>query len=208
MKTVNLLITIAYYGLLVTAFFIFKMSEDISRLAYLLLASIMPLILPLIAKVMRFRYSPYLTFIYLLFTMASMIFGNIYSFYRFTYFDTILHMTSGAIIAFLIYDVYCLLKKTTAINSREELVITLLFVEGVNMLVAFLWEVFEFALLVFFDNDAINHYTEGVYDTMIDMIVCFLGSLPILVFIFDYYRSKHKNVVIKATDNFITINRR
>ncbi len=44
------------------------------------------------------------------------------------------------------------------------------------MMIAFLWECFEFACLIFLNIDAINHYTQGVYDTMTDMIVCFLRA--------------------------------
>ena len=201
-KTFKYLLLAVFYGLLAYAFFIFRMYEDITRLGYLLLAFIMPFI-PMIIE--RFIKIPVIAvIIYDIFVLLAMILGNIYGFYRFKYFDTFLHFTSGILIATLVYVIYNFLKGDSKINNTKEFTMTALFVEGVNMLIAFLWELFEFMLLVFFDNDAINHYTEGVYDTMIDMTVCFIGGLIIIIFIYHYYKTKKKNIVIRTSDRFLS----
>ena len=200
MKTFKTLLLVLFYVLLAIAFFIFEMYNDISRLGYLLLASVMPII-PSILK--RFFIVPDVaTIIYDIFVLVAMILGNIYGFYRYTYFDTCLHFTSGILIATLVYIIYVYLKGSTEIKDTNAFIETGLFVQGVNMLVAYMWELFEFSLLVFFDNDAINHYTEGVYDTMIDMSVCFIGGLIIIAFIYHFYKTKKKNIVIKTVELF------
>lgn len=57
---------------------------------------------------------------------------------------------------------------------------------------------FEFACLIFLKIDAINHYTQGVYDTMTDMIVCFLGGLVFLTLLTRHER-KGKNDPLTAS---------
>ena len=39
-----------------------------------------------------------------------------------------------------------------------------------NMAVAQLWEFYEYVMLIFFKNDCINHYTQGVHDSNTDML--------------------------------------
>ncbi len=54
------------------------------------------------------------------------------------------------------------------------------------MSIAFLWEIFEYCGLVFFQHDASKHFTTGVHDTMQDMIVSMIGGLIITYLIYKF----------------------
>ena len=203
MKFVRILLMIGYYVLAIGSLFILGTLNDLSRIGYVLLACAMPLVPYLFTKVTKIKLTKVIILAYDLFVFGAMILGNIYGFYRFSGFDKILHTLSGVLISALVFIIYYKKKKGRLTKDRSDLVITLLFTMGVNMFVAFGWECFEFALLVFFDNDAIHHYDQGVYDTMTDMIVCFLGGLVTIAFIYHYFKTKKDNILIKAAKDFL-----
>lgn len=207
MKKLKYLVLTIFYLTLVIALFCLRLYEDIGRLGYLLLAAIMPLLPYCASYIVKLKFNDYMIVAYDIFIMAAMIGGNIFGFYSFTYFDQILHFTSGILIAFFIYLIYAYLKGDPSIKDKRSLFIATTYVLGLNAFIAFLWECFEFALLVFFGNDAINNASEGVYDTMTDMIVCFLGGLIIIASIIFYYKTKRKNFLFKAAESFIEDNR-
>ena len=72
---------------------------------------------------------------------------------------------------------------------------------------AFLWECFEFACLIFLKIDAINHFTSGVYDTMTDMIVCFIGGLLTSVILYFYFAKGKKSLLSNAVEKFYLDNK-
>ena len=207
MKKLKYLVLTIFYLTLIIALFYLRLYEDIGRLGYLLLAAIMPFLPYCVSYIVKLKFNDYMIIAYDIFVMAAMIGGNIFGFYSFTYFDQILHFTSGILIAFFIYLIYVYLKKDPSIKDKRSLFIATTYVLGLNSFIAFLWECFEFALLVFFGNDAINNASEGVYDTMTDMIVCFLGGLIIIASIIFYYKTKRKNFLIIAAESFIDDNR-
>ena len=51
------------------------------------------------------------------------------------------------------------------------------------MAIALCWEFFEYAMLIFFNNDAINHYTQGVHDSMTDMLCATIAGLLLTIWI-------------------------
>ena len=75
-----------------------------------------------------------------------------------------------------------ILKRSSKLDSIQEWHIFLVFVNAVNTAIAVYWEFYEYAMLIFFNNDAINHYTSGVHDTITDMLVCVAGGLVCLLY--------------------------
>ena len=61
---------------------------------------------------------------------------------------------------------YYLLSSNNEIKTKQEKRVFYVFINAVNMAIALCWEFFEYAMLIFFNNDAINHYTQGVHDSM------------------------------------------
>ena len=65
---------------------------------------------------------------------------------------------------------------------------------------------FKAVRLIFLKIDAINHYTQGVYDTMTDMIVCFLGGLIFLFLLTRSERKGKKDPLLHSLETFYKTN--
>lgn len=96
-------------------------------------------------------------------------------------------------------------KKTVVIKSGE-LSLFVVFINAINLSMAALWEFYEYAILVLFNNDAINHYTSGVHDSMGDMIVCMLGGLIVTGILYRSYKKQQTNFFVNLTKKFYQIN--
>ena len=115
---------------------------------------------------------------YLIYIYLTQVLGTTCQFYHLPYYDKIMHFLSGMIFVIIGY-VY--LQKYISFQK-----ILYIMINCVEMSLAFLWEVFEYSGLIFFNYDASHHYTTGVHDTMQDMIVSLLGGLIITYLIYKY----------------------
>lgn len=165
-----------------------------------------PVLVPIVLKMVRLHSTYEICLVNVIFAFFASIVGSVWGAYSIPYFDKVLHSTSGILIALLGYMIYAVLKKETNISKKNELILSLLFVHSFNMMIAVMWEFFEFAMLVLIGNDGINHYTTGVYDSMTDMLVAMLGGWVILFYIFHYYKTGKKNFWINLTDHFLETN--
>ena len=176
------------------------------QLGYLALTVVTSLIGPVFVHHFRLKNSWGLLFWSQLFITVSMIWGHTLNGYALTGFDKVLHFSSGVMICAAITLFYCWMKRQWKETTLRDLILKCICIQGINMLVAFLWEVFEFICLVFFDIDAINHYTQGVYDTMTDMIVCFIGGCLFLWLLTRQERKNKKNILIGSLEDFYQAN--
>lgn len=121
-------------------------------------------------------------FVWIVFIFLSHFLGVICELYnRWYYFDKVSHTFSGVLsgtVAVMILDRLNIKKKGFVI----------LFILSFTSMCAFLWEVFEFTCNALFGGDAQRVALTGVTDTMMDMIVAFIGSL----FVCLYYKAKKK----------------
>ena len=178
---------------------IFQLQHHLyAKLGYLAMALGVQLIGPLAVKGLKLKNAWGLLFWTQLFIAVAMIIGNTLNGYAIPCFDKVLHFSSGILICAGITLVYCWLKQQWTEDSRRHYLLKCLSIQGINLMIAFLWECFEFACLIFLKIDAINHYTQGVYDTMTDMIVCFLGGLVFLTLLTRHER-KGKNDPLTAS---------
>lgn len=120
-------------------------------------------------------------FIWIIFIFSSHFLGVICELYnKWYYFDKVSHTFSGVLsgtVGVMILDKMNIKKKGFGV----------LFTLSFTCLCAFLWEVFEFVCNTLFGGDAQRVVTTGVTDTMMDMIVAFVGCLFVCV---HYYRKK------------------
>lgn len=115
----------------------------------------------------------YISYVYL-----TQVLGTTCKLYDTPYYDKVMHSLSGIIFVVI---AYIILK-----NYIKEKPLLMIMINCVETAVAFLWEVFEYSGLVFFNYDASRHYTTGVHDTMQDMIFSFLAGLVITYFIYKF----------------------
>ena len=87
-------------------------------------------------------------------------------------------------------------------QSKREFTIFLIFINAVNMAVAQLWEFYEYAMLIFFKNDCINHYTQGVHDSITDMLCAAVAGICLTVFLVLYYKNGRRSFFVNIYEKF------
>lgn len=128
----------------------------------------------LLCGVFILKYDQHKIF-FLIYVYLSQVLGSLYHFYDFPYYDKAIHFLSGLLFVLLAY-----LWLKNQIHDRR-LLWTM--INCVEMACAFLWEVFEYCGLLFFNYDAIHHWSSGVHDTMQDMIISLAAGLLMSVII-------------------------
>lgn len=198
--------TLICFVLYIISLFISYMHNQGDKLELLLVAFITPWIMHIIFKLIKLR--PLILFIYInwIFCGVSTIYGSTMGGYSFSWFDALLHFMSGIFFTFIAYLLYCMATKKVKEDKINMKYILVFFINGVNALVAVMWELYEYSLLVFLNIDAINHYSEGVRDAMNDFIVCIMGGLIITIMVLYANKSNKKIGIIKIVEEFLTLN--
>ena len=145
----------------------------------------------IIQKLFKIKINDVVNLIYIIFIFMAHFLGVICELYNFIYwFDKFVHFLSGIVSSFV--AIYLLIK----FNKDKNLFFDILFIISVTLMIASLWEVFEYLSSYYFNVDPQKVVMTGVSDTMGDIIVAFLGS--ILVSISYYFEIKYNyNLVIK-----------
>lgn len=86
------------------------------------------------------------------------------------FYDKVTHTLSGILTAYAAI----LISKHYKVNN---LFFSILFIISFSCFWAVIWEIFEFICNIFFGGDAQKVMETGVDDTMLDMIVAFIGSI-------------------------------
>lgn len=176
------------------AFYINYTTGNQVRFNMTFVAILCPFILPVFLKIVKWKPIYEISMINLIFCYFAALWGSCLGGYSTAYFDKVVHFASGFCAMMIAYLLYCFIKKSIKFDDIKEFQLFIVFVNAVNITIAVLWEFYEYALLIFFKNDAVNHYTTGVHDSMTDMIVCTLGGLVVTVCLINAYR-KHKTSV-------------
>ena len=145
----------------------------------------------IIQKLFKIKINDGINFIYIIFIFMAHFLGVICDLYTKIYwFDKFVHFLSGIVSSFA--AIYILLK----FKKNKNLFFDILYIIAITLMIASLWEVFEYLASYYFNVDPQKVLLTGVNDTMSDIIVAFLGS--ILVSISYYYESKYNvNLLIK-----------
>ena len=70
------------------------------------------------------------------------------------------------------------------------------------MLIAVVWEIFEYAINLVLHNDPQKVLNTGVNDTMLDMIVCLIGALFLAICMYFYYQKGKKEFFMRTFEIF------
>lgn len=180
--------------------------KDYGTLGMSCVAIFTPLIVPVIFKLFRFHpvYEIYLlstVFMY----FASLV-GSSYHWYSYAGFDKVLHFCSGIFGLMIAVILFFAIRHSNQVRTKEDKTLFLIFINAVNMGIALIWEFYEYILLVFFNNDAINHYTQGVHDSITDMLCATVAGLLLTVLIVRYLRNGKANFFINVYEKFYTRN--
>ena len=151
----------------------------------------------IIQKLFKTKISDSINFIYIVFIFLAHFLGVIVDLYSKIYwYDKLVHFLSGIVTAFA--GIYFLVKN----KANKNIVFNILFIISFSMLIASIWEVFEYLSSCYFNVDPQKVLLTGVSDTMGDIIVALLGSLLVSI---GYYfeHSEDCNLIIKKFEKLI-----
>ena len=180
--------------------------QDMNALGMSVVACITPWIVPVIFRL--FHWKPIyeilicnITFVY----FASLI-GSCFHGYSVLGFDKVLDFSSGLLLTIAAVILFMVIKKSAHIDDPDDYRLFLLFINAMNLAIAVCWEFFEYAMLIFFQNDCINHYTQGVHDSITDMMCAGVGGLLVTLCIVHAYRHHHDNFITRLCEKFYILN--
>jgi hypothetical protein len=139
-----------------------------------------------------------------LFVYAAIFLGEAESFYfRFWWWDLMLHALSGVILAFAAFLVLYILYMQQRLSAKP--LILSLFAFSFSLAIGTLWEIFEFSMDEIFGT---NMQKSGLRDTMSDLIVDAGGALVVaaLGYHFLMQGQRHKGLIAQFIENFLNNN--
>lgn len=141
----------------------------------------------LFKKIIKINLSELFKFFYYIYIIISLLIGEIMLLMKNTlWFDKIVHFYFG----FIISIVAVLIIKHNSKNLKEKIFFNILFISGFALLAGNGWEFIEFTLDKLFHTNHQRWIETCVDDTMLDLLVTFLGSIIINVC---YYIETKKN---------------
>lgn len=147
------------------------------------------LFVPKILKcVFKVKVNPFIEFVYLVFVVLAQLFGSMLHFYsEIHWYDSFTHFLSGVLTAFLSIII---LDKLRKYNSKD-IVFNIIFIFAITLMVASLWEIFEFSSDKILGGDTQKVLLTGVDDTMKDIICALFGSVVFVVcYLYDLLKNK------------------
>lgn len=165
-------------------------------------ALITPFIIPGLFYLFKLKATNEIYIINLIFMYFASLIGSCFKGYSIPFFDKILHFSSGIFVSLLAIILFYIIKKEKKITDHQDYKIFLLFVFNTNLAIAMLWELYEYMMLILFNNDCINHYKTGVHDSMTDMLCALVAGILIVILINRYYKHEKKHFLLQLCENF------
>lgn len=192
------------HGVFCLALFLYRILHAEIYFAVLALAAPFFLLLPhLIFRV--FRKPPVAEMITLWFlysTLAFTIGMALQGYHILPYYDKLVHTLSGAFFSFLGLLIFILLMPQRTIGKAESRVAAA-FSFSFSMMIAAVWEIYEYILSLFTTLDPQNVLTTGVHDTMQDILVCLIGAVLFFLPEYFYFRKGRKDLFMRAYEAFL-----
>ena len=151
------------------------------------LSIILVLFLPRIFnKLLNTKINSQMEFIYIIFIFVSQFLGSVINlFNNIWWYDLLTHFISGILTAILALYVM----EWCGISKAKNKWFTLLFMTCFTLMIASLWEFVEFGTFIVLKMDVQHHLTTGVFDTMEDMLIAFLGNIVVsIIYLINSYK--------------------
>ncbi len=192
LRQILYLAIVIYVGTAIYAFVYNYRMNDMRGIGMGVVALLTPWLIPILFNII---------FIY----FASLI-GSCLGGYGLPFFDKALHFSSGIFATILAMMLYSWIKHTKKAETQADKAIFFIFINAVNMAIALLWEFYEYSMLIFFNNDCINHYSTGVHYSITDMLCAFTAGLIITALVVRYYKTGKKEFFISLYEKFYDMN--
>ncbi len=170
-------------------------------------ASILFLLVPkIINKILKLKTVHILDFTIYLFSFLSFTIGMVLNGYsRIFQYDKLVHTLSGIFFSLLGLSFYYVLKPIKELE-KSDYSIASYFSVSFSLSIAVIWEIYEYVIDKILHTDPQRVLTTGINDTMIDMIVCLIGSLIMWWAIYLFYKKDKTNFLMCVFENFFKIN--
>lgn len=98
------------------------------------------------------------------------------------------------------------LKHNHQVEKDKDVGLMLVFSNGVNMLIAVIWEIYEFLTFVILHVDSQKMLTTGTFDTMGDLIACLLGGVLLSVLLYRYHKLGKPTFLMRVYEHYYQLN--
>ncbi len=180
-----------------------------STLYYVLLSltAILLLFVPsLIYKLLELKKIYAISFLYYIFLVLAFVIGMMFNGYaRIPFWDKFVHMVSGLVFTLLGSCLYYVLKTDRIVEASDYKLLSF-FSVCFSITVAAVWEIYEYILNLLLHTDPQRALTTGVNDTMLDIIVCLIGSLAAIYFLRRFFIQKRPNFYSDILNIFCNLN--
>ena len=133
----------------------------------------LPFLMPVIEKLLKIRIPFRIQMIYYIFLFVALSLGISFDLYKnVPFYDKIVHGASGALSAIVGYYGLVYFKA-----NKKPKFFQFLFIFGICMTIAVLWEFFEFSCDKFLGQHMQTLVSDGVDDTMFDLLSAIIGSV-------------------------------
>lgn len=195
------------YGITVIAAIITNLiHHDTNALMMTGVACLTPLLVPVFFRLMQFKPVYEIYIISTLFTYFASLIGSGFGGYALPFFDKVLHFSSGLFLTIAAMLLFYWIKRSRHFKDPQDWPLFLVFINAVNMATALLWEFYEYAMLIFFNNDCINHTTTGVHDSMTDMLCATCAGLFITTILVHHHNKGKEGFIEHLCSKFYTRN--
>ena len=197
---------VIYVGTAIYAFVYNYRMNDMRGIGMGVVALLTPWLIPALFKIVKLKASDEIYILNIIFIYFASLIGSCLGGYGLPFFDKALHFSSGIFATILAMMLYSWIKHTKKAETQADKAIFFIFINAVNMAIALLWEFYEYSMLIFFNNDCINHYTTGVHDSITDMLCAFTAGLIITTLVVRYYKTGKKDFFISLYEKFYDMN--
>lgn len=189
-KKIDILLKLSIGIYIITLIYAFYINWQGKYFMMTFVACLTPFIMPILMKLCKVNVPNEFYLINVVFVYFASLWGSCLGGYSTPYYDKFTHCASGVVIAELVYIVY-----KHYLRDDQRKILMFLFVNAVNAMVALFWEFYEYALLVFFQYDAIRNVT-GVHDTITDMLVAVIGGLVLSLYLIRFDQSPKEHFFV------------
>lgn len=160
------------------------------------------LVLPLTERIFRQKLDFHFRVFVLLFCYCAFCLGTALRWYdRVPVYDKLMHLVSGLLFYCVGFMLYSAFSRSRPYRLTDDWVLQMTYAFFFSMAIAVVWEIYEFLCFLLMGHDAQNHLDTGVFDTMYDLIFCFLGTLVPAVFYAIYAKTGRGSVFIHLLES-------
>ena len=143
------------------------------------------------------------------FVFLTLFLGSAHDFYyRFWWWDMVLHAGSGFLLGIVGWIVLFLLNSTNTLPREMKPAFVSFFAVTFAVFVGVLWEIFEYAVDLIWPSVNMMSQETGVADTMNDLIVDLVGAIIVALMGYAYAKTGRYSFVVDAVRRFVRKNPR